>query len=413
MTSPSPNALPHTAAPMLATPGPVPTGKQWSYEFKWDGLRALTWVTTDGLRILSRNERDITGGYPELTELVNVVGARRVVLDGEIVALDEHGRPSFARLQHRMHVRGPVPSLLRAVPVHYHVFDVLYLDGEPVLDLPYHDRRDLLAALNLTGNCVRVPQHFVDVDGDHVMTAAKAYGLEGIMAKRVTSTYQPGRRSRDWIKIPISATQEVVIVGYKPGEGRRTGTIGSLLVAVTGADGTLAFAGGVGTGFTDAMLRDLQKQLAALNRPDPPLDGVPREYARGAQWVNPVLIGEAAFRNWTPDNRLRHPSWRGLRPDKSAPVRAPGVAQVHPEVEGAMQTSDGSWRVDIIRGASGLGYRVVHHDNVIDWLSLTDVEDLLRSAGIDMSDLAAAPVSATNQSDATTAAPLRPGHAAG
>jgi bifunctional non-homologous end joining protein LigD len=381
--------LPPTVAPMLATPGTLPSGGGWAFEFKWDGIRAITRATPSGLRIVSRNDRDITAGYPDLAHLADLTGHRNVVLDGEIVALDTHGRPSFARLQQRMHVRDPAAALVAAVPVAYHVFDVLYLDGEPVLHLPYRERRDLLTGLGLDGEAVRVPPHFTDVDGENVLTAAQAYGFEGVMAKRLGSAYQPGRRSRDWIKVPLNRTQEVVVVGYKPGEGRRAGTVGSLLVAVSRPDGTLAYAGGVGTGFTQAMLADLSSRFAALTRPDPPLSDVPRPHARGARWLEPALVGEVAFRTWTPDGRLRHPSWRGLRPDKSPgevqPAPAPRPAAER--ILGAMTTPDGRWRVEIVARGTSRWYRVSHADNVLDWLPLASVERILAEAGVDMRTL--------------------------
>src|SRR4029453_958562 len=189
--------------------------------------------------------------------------------DGEIVALDQVGHASFARLQERMHVAHPSPALLAAVPVRYQVFDLLYLAGGSTLDLAYTRRRDLLTGLGLGGDTVRVPAHFVDVDGRHMLTAAQTDGLEGVVAKRLTATYQPGRRSRDWVKTPLNRTQEVVIIGYKPGGGRRSGTLGSLVLAVPDTNGQLVYAGGVGTGFTTKMLDNLQRQLEPLRRPTP------------------------------------------------------------------------------------------------------------------------------------------------
>ncbi len=396
MTPPTEAPLPDVVSPMLATAGPMPIGGDWAFEFKWDGIRAISFTTPGTLRILSRNDRDITTAYPELAELADLAGTRRMVLDGEVVALDEHGRPEFARLQERMHVREPSPVLIASTPVSYNVFDVLHLDGEPTVHLPYHRRRELLTHLRLAGDRVRVPQHFVDVDGAHVMTAAQAYGLEGVVAKRRASSYQPGRRSRDWIKVPLNVTQEVVVVGWKPGEGRRAGTFGSLQVAVHGADGALAYAGAVGTGFTGAMLRDLQARLDAVARVDPPLSGVPRDHARGTRWVEPTLVGEVTFRNWTPDGRLRHPSWRGLRPDK-APADARRISAAAPppaveSVEGAMQTPDGRWRVEVVRRDVATWFRLIHGDDVIDWLDIARVEQILDQAGVTMSALQAAPL---------------------
>jgi bifunctional non-homologous end joining protein LigD len=385
------DACPPPVPSMLATLGALPTGADWAYEFKWDGVRAVTYLQPPALRVVSRNDRDITATYPELAGLAGLLADRRVILDGEIVALDRTGQPSFAELQRRMHVAEPSPELLEAVPVSYYVFDLLHLDGTSLVAEPYLRRRELLAELGLTDDRVRVPPHFVDVEPTRVMAAAEAYGLEGVVAKRLTSTYRPGRRSADWIKVPLIQTQEVVVVGYQPGKGRRTGTFGSLMLAVHNSAGRLSYAGHVGTGFTEAMLRHLYRQLTPLRRSAPPVAEVPREYARGAIWVEPVLVGEVAYRNWTPDGRLRHPSWRGLRPDRTAtePQRPGQPPATHPglptgQVEGAMQTSDGRWRVEIVRREADHWYRIVHGGNTIDWLSLADVEHILGEAGVDL-----------------------------
>jgi bifunctional non-homologous end joining protein LigD len=230
--------------PMLATLGPMPSGPGWALELKWDGVRAVTYVDHGTVRVVSRNNLDVTGHYPELAVLGSLLRGQVTIVDGEVVPLDEVGHASFSRLQDRMHVRAPGPALLAAVPVLYQVFDVLHVDGEPTVDLPYWRRREPLADLGLNGETVRVPPNFVDVDGGSVLAAAEAGGLQGVVAKRWTSSYQPGRRSRDWIKVPLNRTQEVVIVGYKPGGGRRDGTVGSLVLAVPDTTATLAFAGG-------------------------------------------------------------------------------------------------------------------------------------------------------------------------
>ena len=302
-------------SPMLATPGALPAGPGWTYEFKWDGVRAVSYLDRHTVRVMSRNDLDVTASYPELVELLDLLAERRAVLDGEIVALDDAGRPSFPVLQQRMHVRQPTVALLAAVPVQYEVFDLLRLEGTSLLAHPYEQRRALLEQLPLHGHSVHLPP--VSEDGPGTLAAADAAGLEGVVAKRRTSRYRPGRRSPDWIKVPFVRTQEVVIVGYQPGEGRRAGTIGALLLAVPGPDGALHYAGGVGTGFTDAALHQLQRTLQPLVRPTAPLADVPREHARRAVWVEPTLVGEVAYRTWTPDQRLRHASWRGLRPDKT------------------------------------------------------------------------------------------------
>jgi bifunctional non-homologous end joining protein LigD len=302
-------------SPMLATPGALPAGPGWAYEFKWDGVRAVSYLQRHIVRVMSRNDLDVTASYPELVELLDLLAGHDAVLDGEIVAYDDAGRPSFPVLQQRMHVREPTVNLLAAVPVHYQVFDLLALDGASLLEQPYQQRRARLEQLPLIGQGVHRPP--VSDDGPGTVAAADAAGLEGVVAKRRTSRYRPGRRSPDWIKVPFVRTQEVVIVGYQPGEGRRAGTIGALLLAVPGPDAQLHFAGGVGTGFTDAALHHLQRTLQPLHRRTPPLPDVPREHARRAVWVEPTLVGEVAYRTWTPDRRLRHASWRGLRPDKT------------------------------------------------------------------------------------------------
>ena len=313
--------LPALIRPMLAVLSErLPRDQQaYGYEFKWDGVRAMVYVDGGRPRALSRNDRDVTASYPELRDLAESLGSRTVVLDGEIVALDAQGRPSFETLQARMHVTNAaqVRRLVTQVPATYLVFDVLYLDGASLLDTPYVERRRLLESLQLSGPSWQTPPHF-ESDGDAVLAASKAQGLEGVLAKRLDSRYYAGKRSDSWLKVKNLRTQEVVIGGWKPGEGRRAGAIGSLLLGVPGSDG-LAYVGHVGTGFTDKMLRDLEADLAPLTRDESPFaTTVPREHARDARWVQPVIVGEVAFGEWTREGRLRHPAWRGLRPDKNA-----------------------------------------------------------------------------------------------
>jgi bifunctional non-homologous end joining protein LigD len=303
--------------PMLATAGELPTEPGWAYEFKWDGVRAVGYVGHGRLRLLTRNDLEVACSYPELEALTSLLGDRTAVLDGEIVALDAAGRPSFGRLQARMHVRRPDELLLRRVPVAYYVFDVLYVDGRSLVGEPFGARRESLEGLGLTGRVeVRVPPCFTEVDGPSVLEVAADYGLEGVVAKRLTSRYEPGRRSRSWVKVPLVRTQEVLIGGWQPGGGRRAGTVGSLLLGVPG-DGGLRYAGKVGTGFTQAALDDLRRRLEPLEQQRPPFaDAVPADQARRARWVRPELVGEVEFRDWTDDGRLRHATWRGLRPDR-------------------------------------------------------------------------------------------------
>jgi bifunctional non-homologous end joining protein LigD len=240
------------------------------------------------------------------------------VLDGELVALDDRGRPSFEALQARMHVTNAaqVRRLMTQVPLTYLVFDVLHLDGQSLLDRTYDERRAVLESLQLTGPSWQTTPRF-NGGGAAVFAASREQGLEGVIAKRRDSKYYAGRRSDCWIKVKNLRTQEVVIGGWKPGEGRRKGAIGSLLIGVPG-DGGLDYIGHVCTGFTDKMLRDLEQQLAPLERADPAFaTAIPRAHAKDARWVEPVVVGEVAFTEWTKAGILRHPTWRGLRDDKS------------------------------------------------------------------------------------------------
>lgn len=203
------------------------------------------------------------------------------------------------------------------MPVVYYVFDLLHLDGEDLTRVSYTGRREMLAGLALDGRSVKVPPWFADVQGATIQATAAQHGLEGVVAKRAGSRYEPGKRSRSWIKTPLRRTTEAVIGGWAPGQGRRAATIGALLLGVPTKDG-LGFIGNVGTGFTDAMLADLLDRLTTLTRAASPFDeAVPREFARHAHWVAPEIVGEVEYRTISRDGRLRHPSWRGLRPDKS------------------------------------------------------------------------------------------------
>ncbi|HMD44514.1 MAG TPA: non-homologous end-joining DNA ligase [Acidimicrobiales bacterium] len=311
--------MPDDVKPMLCDPGTLPRDSRgWAFEFKWDGARAIVYVDGGRVRIQSRNDLDVTASYPELGRLGEALGSRQVVLDGEIVALNEAGRPSFGVLQQRMHVADAARArrLSATVPVTYMIFDVLYLDGRPTMDLPYDQRRRLLESLQLTGSNWTTPPSFTDVEGSDIMAAADQGGLEGVVAKRRDSPYEAGRRSPSWTKVKRFKTQEVVIGGWSPGEGRRHGGIGALLLGLPDKGG-LRYVGKVGTGFTDRILDDLHARLGALRTDESPFGGtVPRSQATEATWVRPELVGEVRFSEWTSDGRLRHPSWRGLRDDK-------------------------------------------------------------------------------------------------
>lgn len=304
--------------PMLAVAGELPTTRlaEWAAEMKWDGVRAVTYVSGSQVRVFSRNDRDVSVSYPEVSSLAraNV----DVVLDGELVALDDDGRPNFGLLQSRMHVADPAKAkkLSEQIRVDYLLFDVLRIDGRDTVQLTYSTRRELLEQLGLD-DCekVAVPPAFKG-DPAHALEASRASGLEGVVCKRLDSVYLPGRRSATWVKVKHQQMQEVVLIGWEPGEGRRAGEIGALLLGVN-VEGELHYAGQVGTGFTERALRDLKEKLTPLSAKTAAADDVPAEHARVAHWVRPELVGEVVYGEWTRDNRLRHPSWRGLRPDKN------------------------------------------------------------------------------------------------
>jgi bifunctional non-homologous end joining protein LigD len=335
--------------PMKATTARLPVGAGWVYELKWDGMRAIVEVgvgpadpaapsppddgTGAAVRIWSGNGIEATVTYPELAVLAEAFAGLSVVLDGEIVALDDAGIPSFGRLQQRMHIHVPVEAAERAaeVPVALVLFDLLAINGRSTLDLPWRDRRKLLETVadDLPPG-VRLASTFTD--GTALLEAARRQGMEGVMAKRVDSPYRPGRRSPDWIKVKVDRRQELVIGGWATGKGERTGTLGALLVGYYEPDPDeparrrLHYAGRVGTGFTGAVLDELRRRLRPLATPDCPFaPPPPRNRSLDASWVRPELVAEIGFGHWTADDILRHPVYHGLRPDKDprAVVREP------------------------------------------------------------------------------------------
>jgi bifunctional non-homologous end joining protein LigD len=303
--------------PMLAVAGDMPADDAaWAYEMKWDGLRAIATISTGSLTLTSRTGRDVTATYPDLAGLADA--AVDVVLDGEIVAFGGGPWPSFEALQQRMNVgaAAQVRRLAAEVPVTYLVFDLLVENGQPLVDQPYQARRARLDQLGLNGPRWQTPPAFIGVPGADVRAVSRQHGLEGIMAKRLASRYEAGRRSSSWRKIKNTHRQEFVVGGWKPGEGARMDMIGSLMVGVQGPDG-LTFAGHVGTGFTQQTLRMLTARLMPLRRVTSPFaPPVPADQARGAVWAEPRVVIEAEFALWTSTGRLRAASYRGLRDDK-------------------------------------------------------------------------------------------------
>lgn len=369
--------FPDEIRPMLAgsaDPDDLSSSADWAYEMKWDGVRAVCYVSAGRVKILSRRGRDVTASYPEIAEALADLRVDDAIADGEIVATDEDGRPSFGRLQQRMNLGQPadIARIRKTVPVQLVLFDLLHRDGRSLLNQHYASRRHELERLTAgpdgelltrTVGRIQIPPVF-DGDLPSALQASRTLGLEGVVAKKHSSIYQAGSRGRTWLKIKNVHTQEVVIVGWRTGQGRRSATVGSLLMAVpqagvpeddqtfdtpqsdtpqasaahanaaqanapdvdipqadaSGADAggpVLAYAGRVGTGFSDAELDRLHAAFAAVAVDRPQVQGVPAIDARDAHWIEPVWVGEVSYAEWTHDHRLRSPVWRGWRPDKT------------------------------------------------------------------------------------------------
>lgn len=294
-------------APMLATPRPVTglSAAQWAFEGKWDGHRLL--VDADGgvLRLRSRTGREVTAEFPQLAGLGAELADYRVLLDGEVVALDDDGVPRFSEIQART----------AASRVQFWAFDILHLDGRSLLNATYRDRRKLLETLGSAVNLI-VPEQLPG-DGAEALEISRQRGWEGVVAKRWNSTYQPGRRSASWLKDKNWKTQEVVIGGWRSGQGFRSGGIGALLMGIPGAGG-LDYVGRVGTGFSEKELAELKDLLEPLATDENPFTtALSGPEGDGVQFVAPRLVGEVRYADRTIDARLRHTSWRGLRTDKT------------------------------------------------------------------------------------------------
>ena len=302
---------------MLATPGSLPPAAQserWAYEIKWDGVRAIAAAPGGELSLRSRNGRDITASYPELAALAPDLARHGATVDGEIVAFAADGRPSFERLQERMHVASAAAAAERAArtPVTLVIFDLLELEGEPLLAQSYAERRRLLEALGLRGSAWQTPDaHFGD--GGELLAASAAQGLEGIVAKRLDSRYEPGRRSGAWIKVKNARRQEFVVGGWMPGQGGRATSIGALLIGYHEA-GELRYAGRVGSGLGARALGELRERLAPLALEHSPF-ALGAAVPRGARFVAPEIVVEVRFGEWTSAGVLRHPIFAGVRDD--------------------------------------------------------------------------------------------------
>lgn len=298
-------------AATLAREGTVPGPPgEWVVEEKLDGVRLLAWVVDGKVQLLSRNRIHQEGVYPEVVDDLAEAVAVDAVLDGEVVACDAEGRSRFSLLQQRMHVHDADRSRRSPVAVTFVVFDLLWVAGRDVRDLPLRDRKALLAQVVEPTGCVTVAEALVGDTAD-LLARARDAGWEGLIAKRASSRYQ-GRRSRDWLKLKVVRQQEMVVVGFtEPGGGRTH--LGALLLGYHD-DGVLRYGGKVGTGFTAADLRDLRARLEPLEVPDPPVVDPPREPT--AHWVRPALVVQVGFGEWSEAGRLRHPRYLGLRTDK-------------------------------------------------------------------------------------------------
>jgi bifunctional non-homologous end joining protein LigD len=310
--------MPDMLAPMLAKLGdklPAPD-EAWGFEFKWDGIRALAFVEGGRVRLVSRSGEEITPRYPEVHAMGRAIGSREVILDGEVVALDDKGRPSFEEIQQRMGLNSEseVRRKMKEVPVTYMVFDLLWQDGHSLLQEPYVERRRKLAGLKLAGESWQTPP-FEPGGGPAMQEASRKAGLEGVMAKKLDSQYEPGRRSGAWVKVKNRNRQELVIGGWLDGEGKRRGYPGALLVGHY-RDGKFIYAGKVGTGFTDATLEKLNRMLEPLAADKNPFDaGKP---PRNAHFVKPKVVADFEFVEWTRGGQLRAPAFKGFRDDKKA-----------------------------------------------------------------------------------------------
>jgi bifunctional non-homologous end joining protein LigD len=317
--------MPQRLVPMLARAGALPRDdSNYAFEVKWDGLRAIAYSSPGTLRFESRNLNEIGVSYPELTRLGRALGSHSAVLDGEIVSLDRDGRPSFGALARRMGVSSPARAkrLAESDPVTYVIFDLLWLDGRSLMARPYVERRAALAALSLRGERWQTPEHIVG-HGRETLAASEREGLEGVIAKRLDSPYEPGRRSGAWIKLKNVRRERLAVGGWLAGQGRRRERIGALLVGERLGDGTLRYAGRVGSGIGEEDLERLAAALAPLQRAESPFaPGGAAKPPRGAVYVEPALEVEVAFREWTADGVLRQPSFKRLltEPSDGAPA---------------------------------------------------------------------------------------------
>jgi bifunctional non-homologous end joining protein LigD len=313
-------ATPALIEPMLAVASGLPSDAgNYTFEWKWDGVRAMCYYDRGGAQGLrftlrSRNQIDITSRYPELQALPAVLRCRQAILDGEIVAMDDAGRPSFHLLQRRMHVGDPSPALCRTVPVRYVLFDILYRDGKPLLDRPLRERRRCLEAVATDGPYWQITSSHGGDAAEAMLEAARQNALEGVVAKRLDSRYEPGRRSPAWRKVKIIQHQEFVVGGWVPEDGGRGARIGSMLLGYYDAAGALRYAGKVGTGLNDSDHAMLLPMLRRWRRSvNPFADKVP---GTNVNFLDPAVVVEVDFRRWSDGGRVQHGAFKGVRSDK-------------------------------------------------------------------------------------------------
>ena len=310
-------AQPGWIEPMLATLTEVADfpgfdDPRWLFEPKLDGVRCLVFREGNSVRLMSRNRKPLDGAYPELHGSLLKQRAPKFIADGEVVAFDGQVT-SFSQLQGRLGLRDPLRAQATGIQIYLYLFDLLHLDGHDLRGLPLYERKTLLSGAIRFKDPLRYTEHR-SRGGREFLDEQCAMGAEGLIAKRVEASYQTGR-SRDWLKLKCSRRQEFVIVGCTDPQGSRLG-FGALLLGYH-EGGQLRYAGKVGTGFDDKLLRVLHGQLAGIEQSRPSVADPDRSLKR-AHWVKPELVGEVAFSEWTRDGRLRHPRFLGLRGDKSA-----------------------------------------------------------------------------------------------
>jgi bifunctional non-homologous end joining protein LigD len=307
---PTRELLPEGITPMLAKPSSLPANTDdWAFEIKWDGVRALASVQGGRVRLHGRSGLEMTATYPEVRGLGASLGMVECIVDGEIVAFDDAGKPSFERLQQRINIAGTarIARVAQSVPVTYHVFDLLFLEGHSTMSLPYTDRRRLLEGLQLDGPSWSTPASHLGA-GAEMLAFTRQQGLEGVIGKRVDSKYEAGRRSGAWVKVKNAQRTRLVIGGFTLGKDGRAGHIGAVVLGEPQADGTLRCAGKAGSGLTSAMIDELETLLQP--RPTSPFGSgtVPA----GTTFVEPVHRAEIEFTEWTASRTLRHPTFKAL-----------------------------------------------------------------------------------------------------